>query len=61
YYICLANPFTHAVELVRFALYGKLEPVSAAVVLGTLLLFMLAAIYGYDPSRGLIARRVAAE
>jgi ABC-2 type transport system permease protein len=61
YYICLVNPFTHAVELVRFALYGEVEPVSAAVVLGTLLLFMLAAIYGYDPSRGLIARRVAAE
>ncbi|HKW52889.1 MAG TPA: ABC transporter permease [Stellaceae bacterium] len=61
YYVCLANPFTHAVELVRFALYGEVEPVSAAVVVGTLLLFMLAAIYGYDPSRGLIARRAAAE
>src|SRR5690348_757600 len=61
YYVCLINPFTHAVELVRFALYGKVEPVSAAVVVGALLLFMLAAIYGYDPSRGLIARRAAAE
>jgi ABC-2 type transport system permease protein len=61
YYICLANPFTHAVELIRFALYGEFEPLSAAVVMGSLLLFMLAAIYGYDPSRGLIARRVVAE
>ena len=26
YLICLANPFTHAVELVRFALYGSFEP-----------------------------------
>jgi ABC-2 type transport system permease protein len=61
YYICLANPFTHAVELIRFALYGEFEPLSAAVVMASLLLFMLAAIYGYDPSRGLIARRVVAE
>ena len=61
YDICVINPFTHAVELIRFALYGQLEPVSAAVVVGSLVVFMLAAIYGYDPSRGLIARRVAAE
>src|ERR1043165_4130450 len=25
YYVCLFNPFTHAVELIRFALYGKLN------------------------------------
>ena len=23
YYICSLNPFTHAVELIRFALYGR--------------------------------------
>jgi len=23
YYVCLFNPFTHAVELIRFALYGQ--------------------------------------
>src|SRR4051794_26973819 len=33
YVICLANPFTHAVELVRHALYDSFEPVSASVVL----------------------------
>src|SRR5271154_1913219 len=27
YYVCQANPFTHAVELIRFALYAQLEPV----------------------------------
>jgi ABC-2 type transport system permease protein len=62
YYICLANPFTHAVELIRFALYGEVEPQAAAIVLGWLVLFRAFAIYGYDPARGLIARRaVAAE
>ena len=34
YYVSLANPFTHAVELIRFALYGMFEPVAAAVVVG---------------------------
>jgi ABC-2 type transport system permease protein len=28
YYVCEANPFTHATELIRFALYGKVEWVS---------------------------------
>src|SRR3954468_5018286 len=34
YYFCLLNPFTHAVELIRFALYGKLNVLSLAVVCG---------------------------
>lgn len=57
YYICLYNPFTHAIELVRFALYGELNVQAAAVVCGALLLFMGAAILGYDPSRGLMTRK----
>jgi hypothetical protein len=32
YWACMANPFTHAVELVRFALYLRFDPVSFAVV-----------------------------
>ena len=34
YEICRFNPFTHAVELIRFALYGQVEPTSLAIVLG---------------------------
>ena len=61
YWICEINPFTSATELVRFALYGELEPISLAVVAGCTLVFMAAAVIGYDPGRGLIARRVGAE
>jgi ABC-2 type transport system permease protein len=57
YYVCLFNPFTHAVELIRFALYGKLNLVSLAVVCGCTATFMIGAILAYDPSRGLLARR----
>jgi ABC-2 type transport system permease protein len=57
YYICAWNPFSHAVELVRFALYGQVNWQALAAVLAYLFVFLAAAIYGYDPSRGIIARR----
>jgi ABC-2 type transport system permease protein len=56
YYVCLLNPFTHAVELVRFALYGKVNWVSLAVVLGCTAAFMIGAMLAYDPSRGFSRR-----
>jgi ABC-2 type transport system permease protein len=58
-YICEMNPFTHAVELIRFALYGQLEPVSAVVLVATTTVFLTLAVYGYDPAKGLMARRAA--
>jgi ABC-2 type transport system permease protein len=61
FWICQINPFTHVTELIRFALYAQVNPISTAVVLGFLALFMMLAIAGYDPGRGLIARRVGAE
>jgi len=59
YEICEMNPFTHAVELIRFALYGQLEPVSAVVLVATTAVFLTLAVYGYDPAKGLMARRAA--
>jgi ABC-2 type transport system permease protein len=56
YYVCLFNPFTHAVELIRFALYGQVNWTSLAVVGGCTIIFMIGAILAYDPSRGLIRR-----
>jgi ABC-2 type transport system permease protein len=57
YYICQFNPFTHTVELIRFALYGKLNGLSLAVVCACTAVFMIGAILAYDPSRGFAARR----
>jgi len=59
YYVCEANPFTHAVELIRFALYGRLEPVAAVVLVATTAIFLTLAVYGYDPAKGLMQRRAA--
>ena len=57
YHVCLFNPFTQAVELIRFSLYGQVNWISLAVVLGCTAAFLGAAIYAYNPSKGLIARR----
>ncbi len=57
YYVCRINPFTHAVELIRFALYGRIEPVSAVVLIAATAIFLSLAVYGYDPAKGLMARR----
>ena len=57
YQLCLINPFTHAVELIRFALYGQVDWPSLGIVLACTAVFLGAAIYAYNPSKGLIARR----
>ncbi len=57
YRVCSLNPFTYATELIRFALYSKLDPLSLAVVVSCTVVFMAGAISAYDPARGLIALR----
>jgi len=54
--ICGFNPFTYAVELVRFALYGQFESMSALVVTACTIVFVAGAIIAYDPSKGIITR-----
>jgi ABC-2 type transport system permease protein len=46
------NPFTHAVEWIRFALYGKDPGIAPWVVPAALLLCFMLAAWGYDPQRG---------
>ncbi len=58
YHISAANPFTHAVELVRFALYGQLNSSALAICAGTTLLLTTAAVLGYDPQRSFLSRKL---
>ena len=53
YDICRFNPFTHAVELIRFALYGRFDLQSFIVTLACLVVFFGATIFMYDPAKGL--------
>jgi ABC-2 type transport system permease protein len=57
YNVCLLNPFTYAVELVRFALYMQINWMALAVVIGCTVVFLGGAIYAYNPSKGLLAWR----
>ena len=54
--VCGLNPFTYAVELVRFALYGQVDTQSLLLVLAFAAVFLGGAILAYDPARGLVAR-----
>ncbi|MCU0901334.1 MAG: ABC transporter permease [Cypionkella sp.] len=55
--LCMLNPFTHAVELIRFALYGQVNGMAALWVTLALGLFSVAALWGYDPARGVQNRK----
>jgi ABC-2 type transport system permease protein len=48
------NPFTYAIELIRFAAYGKMDWLSLAVVIGVTIVAFLLAARGYDPQAGAI-------
>lgn len=57
YKICLLNPFTYAVELIRFAFYARIEWTSLVVVMAVTLALLGAAILAYNPARGLTVRK----
>ena len=60
YYLCLFNPFTYAVELIRFALYLQVNWQALAVVVGCLVVFLGLSIWAYDPSFGIQQRKAGA-
>lgn len=51
------NPFTYAVESIRFALYGQVNMEAFLVAGGALMVFLGGAIWGYDPTRGILHRK----
>lgn len=59
YQLARFNPFTHAVELIRFALYGQFNGVALVVVVVTGLVFFALAVWGYNPQYGM-AKKVGA-
>ena len=49
--LCALNPFTHAVELIRFAAYGQWNLAAFGWVLLASVIFFAAAIWGYEPAK----------
>jgi ABC-2 type transport system permease protein len=56
WWICVINPFTHAVELIRFALYLQFNPEAAVATFAWTVLFLSTALWGYNPARGFVAQ-----
>ncbi|MEL6837876.1 MAG: ABC transporter permease [Pseudomonadota bacterium] len=55
--ICAVNPFTHAVELIRFALYTQLNMAALGWTVLAAVLFTTAALWGYSPEGAGIRRK----
>ncbi len=55
--ICAANPFTQAVEMIRFALYGQANWTAFMWTLLAFWLFFALSLWGYDPAKGLMVRK----
>ena len=59
YYICAFNPFTHAVELIRFSLYSDFNFLALIVTSLTTVVLLCAAIISYSPKSGMVVRKAA--
>lgn len=57
YLLAQYNPFSQAVELIRFALYGQFNSFAFVYTAGSFVIFMTAAIIGYNPSKGMMTRK----
>jgi ABC-2 type transport system permease protein len=60
YELARFNPFTHAVEAIRFASVGQFNGLSMTVLLVGTAVFFVLALWGYDPQRGWMKQKGAA-
>lgn len=51
------NPFSQAVELIRYALYEQFNGYACAYTVAALVLFLVMAVVGYNPSKGMLHRK----
>lgn len=57
--ICLYNPFTQAVESIRFAFYGQFNAIALGATVACTVVFFASACWSYNPSRRFRAGRTA--
>ncbi|MCO6057835.1 ABC transporter permease [Pseudomonas sp. MOB-449] len=56
YWLCALNPFSHAVEMVRFALYERLDGWAVGICLGLTGLFAVAALLSFNPQHAALRK-----
>lgn len=59
--LALYNPFSQAVELIRYALYGQVNQYALIYTTTAFIIFMGAAIMGYNPSKGMMTNKRGSE
>lgn len=57
YNLAKYNPFSQAIELIRFALYEQFNQEAFIYTLLAFLVFIIAAIIGYNPSKGMMTKK----
>jgi ABC-2 type transport system permease protein len=57
YNLAKYDPFSQAIELIRFALYGQFNQQAFLYTLAAFIVFMTAAIIGYNPSKGMMSKK----
>ncbi len=55
--LALYNPFSQAVELIRFSLYGQFNEPAFIYTLSAFILFMSIAVIAYNPSKGMMMKK----
>ncbi|MCY1353674.1 alcohol ABC transporter, permease protein [compost metagenome] len=56
YWLCALNPFSHAVEMVRYALYERVNTVAIGVCLGLTAVFAVAALLTFNPQHAALRK-----
>jgi ABC-2 type transport system permease protein len=56
YWLCALNPFSHAVEMVRFALYERFNTLAVAICLTLTLVFAVAALLSFNPQHAAVRK-----
>lgn len=56
YWLCALNPFSHAVELVRFALYERFNLLAMGVCLALTVVFSVLAVISFNPQHAALRR-----
>ena len=57
YYVCFYNPFTYAVESIRFSLYSQINFEYGIGIIVFTIIFLFLSIIGYDPGRGNLQKK----
>lgn len=57
FYVCQFNPFTYAVEVIRYSMYSSINYEYTLGIFVFAILFLICSIIGYDPTKGSMQKK----